>query len=132
MAVPNDRYSAKKGKQTGSKNTKAIGGKQKRTNTVDPWGPIVPNRRIGKTNGIGQSVTARNNRTTGSAARKPVPDPALKSMPYPKNDPLQWPVEIDKTTHTRQPSVSGVTPTVITNVNAAVNHAFKRTGYPEP
>jgi hypothetical protein len=81
------KYSAPHGKQTGSKNTKAIGGKQKKTTIVDPWGPIVPNRRVGKTNGIGQSSRARMNTTGGSAARKPTPDPALKSMNYPKNDP---------------------------------------------
>jgi hypothetical protein len=123
------KYSAPHGKQTGSKNTKAIGGKQKKTTIVDPWGPIVPNRRVGKTNGIGQSSRARMNTTGGSAARKPTPDPALKSMNYPKNDPLQWPVEIDTVNHTRQPSVSGVTSTVVTNVNQSIENAYTRAKY---
>lgn len=132
MPIPNNRYSAKRGKQTGTQNKRAFGGKQKRTNTVDPWGPIVPNTRVGKVNAIGQSVRALINSTRGSATRKPKPAPQLFKMDYPANDPLAWPVEIDTVNHTRQPSVSGVTPTVITNVNKAVNNAFKRDGYPEP
>lgn len=129
MALPNNRYSAKKGKQTGTKNTRSIAKAQKRTTTVDPWGPIVPNRRVGKTNGLGQSQNAKMNTTAGSATRKPTPAPELRSMQYPKNDPLQWPVEIDTATHTRQPSVSGVTSTVITNVNQSIENAYTRAKY---
>jgi hypothetical protein len=121
---------AKHGKQTGTKNTKAIGAVFKKARkTVNPWGPILPNRRIGKVNGIGQSITSRVGRVRGSATRKPTPDASLRSMDYPRNDPLAWPVEIDTTTHVRQPSQSGITSSVIANVNASIEQAYTRDKY---
>lgn len=121
---------AKHGKQTGTKNTKAIGAAlRKARKVINPWGPIVPNRRVGKVNGIGQSVTGRSSTVRGSATRKPRPDPSLRSMDYPRNDPLAWPVEVDTTTHVRQPSQSGITSSVIANVNASIEQAYTRDKY---
>jgi hypothetical protein len=132
MPIPNNRYSAKHGKQTGTPSKTTYGGKQRRKTTVDPWGPIIPNRLIGKVNGIGQSIRGRLNLTRGSATRKPVPDASLKGMKYPANNPTQWPIQNPPGTYTKQQDPYGITPTVITNVNAAINHAYKRAGYPEP
>lgn len=126
--MPN--YAAKRGKQTGTKNTKRIGAALKKFGkTINPWGPIVPNTRIGKTNGIGQTASGRGNFTGGSSTRKPTASPQLRGMDYPRNDPTQWPVEPDFVNHTRAPDPYGITPTVIANVNKSIEDAYTRDGY---
>lgn len=123
------KYAAKRGKQTGSKNTKTIGGRQKATRVVNPWGPIVPNRNIGHTNGIGQSIKNIYGRVRGSATRKPVPASELKGMQYPANDPGKWPVEPDFVNHTRAPDPYGITPAVEASWNQALENEYHRAGY---
>lgn len=116
-------------KQLGTKNKKPIGASLKKfAKTVNPWGPNVPNKRIGLTNAIGQSMGTRANATYGSATKKPTPAPELRSMQYPKNDPLMWPIEPDAG-HTHPPSQSGITAQVRTNVNKSVEDAYTRDGY---
>jgi hypothetical protein len=116
--------------QLGTKNTKGVGAAlRKARKTINPWGPILPNRRVGKTNGLGQSVTSRVGRVRGSATRKPTPAKELYSMPYKPNDPLAWPVEVDTVNHTRQPSESGITSSVIANVNSSIEQAYHRAKY---
>ena len=117
-------------KQLGAKNTKSIGAALKKFGkTVNPWGPNVPQTSVGRTNGIGQSARSRINTTSGSATKKPRPDPSLRTMDYPKNDPLMWPVEPDLTGHTLPPSQSGITSAVIANVNSSIENAYHRDGY---
>lgn len=116
--------------QTGSKNKKPIGAALKRAgNILPPWGKNVPQKSVGRTNGIGQSKRTKVNVVAGSATRAPHLDSSLLGMRYPKNDPLQWPVEPDLTGYTLPPPVSGYTSEVATANNTAVNNAFKRAGY---
>lgn len=117
-------------KQLGGKNTKPIGASLKKfAKTINPWGPNVPNKRIGLTGAIGQSMRTRANTTYGSATKKPTPAPELKGMQYPKNDPTAWPVEPDFVNHTRAPDPFGITAQVITNVNKSIEDAYHRDGY---
>jgi hypothetical protein len=117
-------------KQLGSKNTRAIGAAFKKFGkTLNPWGPNIPVRRVGHTNDLGQSRTARGNTAYGSSTKKPTPAPELKGMQYTKNDPTQWPVEPDYVNHTRAPDPYGITSTVVTNVNKAVEDAYTRAKY---
>jgi hypothetical protein len=109
-----------KGKLTGSPNKKSIGASARKfARTLNPWGFNVPKR------GVPKGVSSPG----GSSMRKPIPDPQLKGMDYPANDPLLWPVEIDKVNHTRQPSSSGINAAVIAKNNAAVEQAYHRAGY---
>jgi hypothetical protein len=117
-------------KQLGTKNSKAIGASLKRfASTITPWGPNVPNKRIGLTNAIGQSATGRGNTTYGSSTRKPTPDASLRGMQYAKNDPLQWPIENPPGTYTQQQDVSGITAQARTNINSSIENAYTRDGY---
>lgn len=117
-------------KQLGTKNGKAIGAAFKKFGkTLNPWGPNVPQKTASGANGIGQTGRSRISSTTGSSTKKPVPDSSLRGMQYPKNDPLMWPVEPDFDNHTLPPSQSGITQTVIDNVNASIEHAYTRDGY---
>jgi hypothetical protein len=112
---------AKKGKGTGTPNKKPIGASaRKYANTLNPWGgPNIPKGAVPKSVG----------NPSGSSMRKPTPDPQLRGMDYPANDPLLWPVEIDKVNHTRQPSSSGISSTVINKNNTAVEQAYTRAKY---
>ena len=111
---------AKKGKGTGSPNTKSIGASARKWgSTLNPWGKNIPMRGIAKTFGS----------PSGSSMKKPHPDPSLKGMDYPANDPLLWPVEIDKINHTKAPPTSGISPAVINKNNLAVEQAYHRAGY---
>jgi hypothetical protein len=103
-------------KQTGtpSRFGGAAGGAARRV--LNPWGNPVPK--------LGRRTTAGGRR---GAVRKPVPDPSLWSIDYPKNDPLQWPIEGGK-----HPSPSGMTQAKADFNNRAVNKEYKRAGYPEP
>jgi hypothetical protein len=133
VTIPNNRYSAKRGSQTGSKNTRSIGAAFKKFGrTINPWGPNVPNRRVGLTNSIGQTSRSRTNSTRGSATRMPRPDPSLRGVDYPPNDPVQWPIENLPGSHTPQQDPFGLNDTIRSNINTSINHAFKRAGYPEP
>lgn len=104
-------------KQTG---TPSKFGQRKSRKLINPWGKNVPMKFKRK------SVVGR-----GQSTRKSTPDSQLFGMQYPKNKPSQWPVEIDFVNHTTQPSLSGYTSDVADTNNTAVNHAFKRAGYPE-
>ena len=116
-------------KQTGTKNTRAIGAAFKKFGkTINPWGPNVPNKRIGLTNAIGQSVTGRGSTTTGSSTKKPTIDPSLRGMNYPKNDPTQWPIENPPGSFNTQDPF-GLTSQARANINASVEHAYTRDGY---
>jgi hypothetical protein len=110
---------AKKGSGTGTPNKKSIGASAKKwANTLNPWGgpniPKVPVVRLAP---------------SGSSMRQPIPDPSLKSMDYPPNDPLLWPVIPDRVGYTRPPSHSGINTNVINKNNAAVEQAYTRAHY---
>ena len=113
-------YDTPRGKATGTPNRKSIGASARRfARTLNPWGFNVPKK----------SVPKGTNFAGGSSMRKPVPDPSLRGMDYPVNDPLQWPVLIDTVNHVRQPSTSGINANVIAKNNAAVEEAYHRAGY---
>jgi hypothetical protein len=59
---------------------------------------------------------------------KPIPDPSLKGMDYPPNDPLLWPV-VPNVANGMQPSASGINAAVIAKNNSAVEQAYHRAGY---
>jgi len=109
-----------RGSRTGTPNTHSIGASAKKfARTLNPWGFNVPKGQVPK--GVSSAG--------GSSMRKPIPDPQLRSMDYPINDPLQWPVEIDTVNHIRQPSTSGINAAVIAKNNSAVEEAYHRAGY---
>lgn len=110
-----------RGSQTGSPNTKSIGASARKfARTLNPWGFNVPKGSVPK--GVSSAG--------GSNMRKPIPDPQLKGMDYPANDPLLWPVVPNwDGTYTRQPSSSGISPEVIAKNNSAVEEAYHRAGY---
>ena len=92
-----------------------------------PWGKPLPKTTARRTNAAGQSV-AKTKRPSGSSMRRPTPDASLRGMNYPKNDPLQWPLE--------SPSVrsdlnkpSGMDQDKADFNNDAVNRAYQRGGY---
>jgi hypothetical protein len=108
-----------RGKQTGTPNKKSIGASARRfARTLNPWGFNVPKR------GVPKGVSSPG----GSSMRKPVPDPQLKGMDYPTNDPLYWPV-VPNVANGRQPSTSGINANVIAKNNAAVENAYTRAKY---
>lgn len=92
---------------------------------LNPWGNSVPAAKGRRANALGTTIGRRGGHR-GGAVRRPKPDSTLWSMKYPKNDPLQWPVEGEK-----MASPSGMTQEKADWNNAVVNHAFKRAGYPE-
>jgi|SRR6516162_5983483 hypothetical protein len=111
------------GPRTGTPNTKGTGASLQRfSKTLNPWGFNVPKGKISQGSIMGSSV------------RKPIPDPQIWGMDYPKwapkNDPLYWPVVLNwDGSYTRQPSVSGITPAIITWWNQTVEHAYTRDKY---
>jgi hypothetical protein len=107
---------AKRNKQTGTPSTKFSGKKAKRS--LPPWGLPVPAR-----------FKAAFGNVSGTSRRKATPAPELKGMNYQHNDPTQWPVEPDYVNHTRAPDPYGITDTVRTNYNAAIEHAYTRAKY---
>ena len=110
---------AKHGKGTGTPNKKPIGAGNKKVNaSLNPWGgPNIPKMPLGRP------------APSGSSMRKPIPDPSLKGMDYPPNDPLLWPVVPDFVNYTRPPSQSGINSAVIAKNNSAVEEAYHRAGY---
>jgi hypothetical protein len=113
--------STPRGKQTGSPNTKSIGASAKKfANTLNPWGFNIPKGQVPK------AVSSAG----GSNMKQPIPDPQLRGMDYDGSDPLAWPVVPNwDGSYTRQPSISGITPTVIAHHNQQVEHAYTRDGY---
>lgn len=104
-------------KQLGTRNKKITGGKSKTRRLLPPWGRAV---RGGKS----------SSGTVGGSTRKPQsPDPSLRGMQYPANQPHQWPVEPDFEDHTLAPPSSGYTSDVAAKHNAAVENAYTRAGY---
>jgi hypothetical protein len=111
---------AQQGSGTGTPNTKSIGASAKKwANTLNPWGgPNIPKTPVNRL------------APSGSSMRKPIPDPSLKGMDYPPNDPLLWPVVPNwDGSYTRQPSASGINSAVIAKNNSAVEEAYHRAGY---
>jgi hypothetical protein len=109
---------AKRNKQTGTPNSKSIGASGKKwAKSLNPWGKPTPKRSV-PSGGVGSTTK-----------KKPRMDPQLLGMKYPPNDPLLWPVEIDKVNHTQAPPTSGINAAVIAKNNAAVENAYTRAKY---
>lgn len=107
--------------QLGSKNKKNYSrGSGKINQTMNPWGKAV-----------GFKARTAWGRVSGSSTRQPKSSPALapQTAGYPRNDPLNWPVEPDLSGHTLPPSSSGLTAAVAARVNASVEQAYHRAGY---
>lgn len=101
--------------QTGTAST--FGASRSTTHVVKtPWGAAIPKR------------TRAGGRPGGSSTRKPRPDPQLRGMSYPPNDPLQWPLEVP-TQRSDLNLPSGNSAAKATFNNNAVNKAFQRGGY---
>jgi hypothetical protein len=110
------------GPRTGTRNTQSIGASGQRfSKTLNPWGFNVPKGKVAQGS------------IMGSATKKPVADPQIWGMDYPKwaprNDPLYWPVVLSALGGVRQQSVSGITPAIITWWNQTVEHAYTRDKY---
>ena len=99
-------------KQTGTPSTWGQSGKASKS--VDPWGKPQPKKPPAK---------ARNS-VKGSSRKQATPDPQLKGMDYPPNDPRQWPI-----VGAKRPSPTAPTQANVDRQNAIVNNAFKRGGY---
>lgn len=82
-----------------------------------PWGKPIT-----------RSTRSRGSTPRGSAHRRPKPDPQLRGMDYPPNDPLQWPIE-SPAVRGDLPKPSGMTANKATFNNTVVNKAFQRGGY---
>lgn len=110
-------------KQTGSSSRfgGAAGGSARRV--LNPWGNTVPAAKGRRANAVGQTV-GRGRQRGVSGVRKPTPDSSLWSIDYPKNDPLQWPIQGGK-----RKSPSGMTQAKANWNNAIVNKAYQRGGY---
>jgi len=111
---------AKKGKGTGTPNKKPIGAGNKPVKaSLNPWGgPNIP------------KIPLAQAAPSGSSMKQPIPDPSLKGMDYPPNDPLLWPVVPNwDGSYTRQPSESGITAAVSNKNNCAVEQAHTRAKY---
>lgn len=83
---------------------------------LNPWGNNVPK--------MGRGITLGRK---AHGVSRPKADSSLWSIDYPKNDPLQWPVQGGK-----RGSPSGMTQAKANFNNRATNQAYKRAGYPEP
>lgn len=95
--------------------------------TLNPWGRAVAKRLT--TGATPTGITRyKTRKPSGSAVRRPTPDPQLKGMQYPKNDPLAWPLESPQTRSDLN-RVSGMTQDKADFWNGAVDKAFERGGY---
>lgn len=110
------------GPRTGTRNTQGTGASLRQfSKTLNPWGFNVPKGKVAQGS------------IMGSSTRKPIADPQIWGMDWqswPRNDPLYWPVVLNwDGTYTRQPSVSGINPTIIAWWNQTVEHAYTRDKY---
>lgn len=106
-----------KGSQLGKPSTRFTG--KLASKIRSPWG----------TPGVGRKLKGSIGKVYGSSTRQQKPDSQRFSMDYPRNDPLMWPVEVDRVGHTKAPPQSGMTTAKINANNAAVEHAFTRAKY---
>lgn len=90
---------------------------------LNPWGNMVPAAKGRRANAVGATI-AKSRASRRSAVAMPKADASRWSMDYPKNDPLQWPIQAGK-----RGSPSGMTQHKADVNNAAVNHAYQRAGY---
>lgn len=81
-----------------------------------PWGNAVGKKLAGKVRIQRSAVGGRGG-----------PDPSLRSMDYPRNDPALWPVEPDASTGRRGNNTLQQNATAkATKHNAAINHAYDK------
>lgn len=110
--------------QTGK--ASAFGGARTRgTRSLAPWGTISGQKTARGANASG--VTRSTVRSPGrNLIRLSTPALSERSMSYPTNDPLAWPVEGGNFTV----PLSGMTQAKADFNNNAVNFAYQRAGYP--
>lgn len=86
-------------------------------NVLAPWGSPIT-----------KSTRSRGSTPRGSSTRRSKPDPSLRGMDYPPNDPLQWPIEVPAV-RGDLPLPSGMTQSKADFNNEIVTNAFIRGGY---
>lgn len=104
--------------QLGTPNKRSLGAKLKSAGRkLHPWGgPNIPFRA--KYRGVG-----------GSRTRQARPDlDRLTGLHYPKNQPAEWPVDIDPATHQLNPKNRAPQPSV-DRINTSIEQAYHRAGY---
>lgn len=105
------------GKQTGTPSS--FGQTRSGGNTMNPWGKNVP-----------KQTPITKSKVRGSSRQRATPDPQLKGMDYPPNDPRYWPAINTNGTPTKKPtSPTAPSPATVARNNTIVNNAFKRGGY---